>query len=73
MSFSGNQLQRLGLLLTAICLTTTNAIEEPPALGKYTKVRTQFDGVTFEDAVTYLHLDPDQSVTLPLASVSSVG
>jgi len=35
--------------------------EEPPPLGVYPKRHTEFDGVTFEDTVTYLILNSDES------------
>ena len=65
--------KKLTLLVSALCLTTTQAVEKPPALGHYDKRRTQFDGVTLDDTVSYLHLEPDSQVILPLASAGNVG
>jgi len=48
-------------------------VKEPPALGIYNHIHTQFDGVTFEDTVTHLSLASNYSAELPLTSCSQVG
>lgn len=47
----------IALCTIAVC---ARAYEQPPPLGVYPKRHTQFDGVTFEDTVTYLILNQDE-------------
>ena len=41
-------------------------------MGIYEKSKTQFDGVTHENRVTYLTLKPDQGVEIPVLSTGKV-
>ena len=50
-------------------------VDESPEfyeMGIYEKSKTQFDGVTHENRVTYLKLQPDQGVEIPVLSTGKV-
>lgn len=40
-------------------------------MGIYEKARTQFDGVTFEESVTYLQLQSTQGVSIPVMTTGT--
>jgi hypothetical protein len=51
-----------------------NEVDKPAyyEMGVYEKAKTQFDGVTHENQVTYLILKPDQGVEVPVMSTGKV-
>ena len=64
----------INLLVSAICFTKTVASEQvPPFFGHYDKFTTQFDGVIFDETVTYLRMEPTSKAVLPLDATKIVG
>lgn len=61
------------LVLCIITPAQASGEDSPPIeMGKYQKSKTQFDGITVEEFVTYLTLDDNSSVTLPLLTTAKV-
>ena len=59
------------LAMLAAFSALTAASEEPPPLGTFEKVTTQFDGTTFDETVTYLAMAPTDKVQLPLSPIAN--
>jgi len=64
----------INLLTSAMCLTKTVVSEQvPPLFGHYDKFTTHFDGVIFEETVTYLRMESTSKAVLPLDATKIVG
>ena len=57
--------------ITALCQAAP-ALTPTAELGKYDKAKTQFNGITSDEYVTYLRMKPDQYVNLPVLSTGKV-
>jgi len=56
------------IALAATLVAAQQPFTRPPPIGRYTKRSTLFDGVTFDESVSYLYLDEKDSARLELAS-----
>lgn len=53
-------------LMVMPLILVTGQQQEPPPLGTFPKVSTQYDGYNFDHTITYLALDSNLSARLPL-------